>query len=131
MTNGEKVRHFILRYTQFYDTCVIKEYDLLKAVNEEFKLSYQLNRFQDLYIDKMPQFKKWKGEDGYWMYERVDIESDPEWTYSRLLEFQEACNDSELYQKNEEFLTYVDYARRHNDKDFEIYILEEKVLGRL
>ena len=69
--------------------------------------------------------------DGYWMYERVDIDPDPEWTLNRQMELEEAYNDSKLYEKNEDFITYREYARRHNDKDFEIYILEEKILGRL
>ena len=131
MAKGWKVKDYILWYTQFYDTCVIPEYELVKAVNKEFKISYQLNMFQRRYIGKMPQFKKWKGEDGYWVYERIDIDPDPEWTLNRQMELEEAYKDSKLYEKNEDFITYREYARRHNDKDFEIYILEEKILGRL
>ena len=84
--NKWKVRDFILWYTQFYDTCTIHERELVKAVNEEYNLSYQLNRFQDLYIDKMPQFRKYTGEDAYWVYQRTDIDPDPDWTMDRLRE---------------------------------------------
>lgn len=138
MAKGWKVRDYILWYTQFYDTCVIPEYGLVEAVNKEFKLSYQLNMFRERYIDKMPQFKKWKGEDGYWMYERTDIDPDPYWTLSYLLEMEESFKENELYQENEDFINYIEYAKRHNYKDFENYILlqrvlelEEKVRGRL
>ncbi len=131
MGNGQSIRDYILWYTQFYDTYVIPEYDLIRAVNRQFKVSYQLNMFKRRYIDKMPQFDKWKGDDGYWMYERTDIDPDPDWTLGRLMEMEEYFKETEWYQENEDFITYVEYARKHNDKDFEIYILEEKVLGRL
>ena len=57
-----KVKDYILWYTQFYDTYILPEYELVRVINNEYKLSYQLNRFQDMYIDKMPEFKKYKGE---------------------------------------------------------------------
>ena len=129
MGDGKEVRRFILWYTQFYDTCVIPEYELLDAVNKEFHLSYQLNRFQDRHIDKMPQFRKYKGNDGYWIYERIDIQPDPEWTLGRYRELEEAYNDRDrkYYQENEEFLYYLEYARKNDLKDFEIRILMDKI----
>ena len=125
--NKRKVRDFILWYTQFYDTCTIQEYDLVKAVNEEYHLSYQLNRFQDLYIDKMPQFKKYKGEDGYWVYQRTDINPDPDWTLDRIREYEEVFRDQKWYDKHGEFLNLLEFARKNNEKDFENYLLREKV----
>ena len=126
--NKWKVRDFILWYTQFYETCSINERELVKAVNEEYDLSYRLNRFQDLYIDKMPQFKKFKGEDGYWIYQRTDINPDPDWTLDRIRYEEELYRDQKRYQEDEEFLSLLEFARRNNDKDFENYILIEKVL---
>ena len=126
--NKWKVRDFILWYTQFYDTCTIHERDLVKAVNEEYDLSYQLNRFQDLYIDKMPQFRKYTGEDGYWVYQRTDIDPDPDWTKERLKQFEESYMDQKWYNKHGEFLYLLEFARKNNDKDSENYILMEKVL---
>ena len=125
--NKRKVRDFILWYTQFYDTCIIQEHDLVKAVNEEYHLSYQLNRFQDLYIDKMPQFKKFKGEDGYWVYQRMDINPDPDWTLYKFTEYEESFRDQKWYDKHGEFLNLLEFARKNNYKDFENYILKEKV----
>ena len=125
--NKWKVRDFILWYTQFYDTCTIHERELVKAVNEEYHLSYQLNRFQDLYIDKMPQFKKFKGEDGYWVYERTDINPDPDWTLNRNRYEGELYMDQKWYNEHEEFLNMLEFARKNNEKDFENYILREKV----
>ena len=126
--NKRKVRDFILWYTQFYDTCTIHERDLVKSVNEEYNLSYQLNRFQDLYIDKMPQFRKYKGDDGYWIYQRIDINPEPDWTMDRLKEFEESYIDQKWYNKHGEFLYLLEFARKNNDKDSENYILMEKVL---
>lgn len=123
-----RVKDYILWYTQFYDTYIIPEYSLVKAVNEEYKLSYQLNRFQDLYIDKMPEFKKYKGQDGYWIYERIDINPDPDWTLGRCLEFQELYPLQKWYEKNEEFLNLLEFAHKNNDKDFELYVLRERVV---
>ena len=126
--NKWKVRGFILWYTQFCDTCTIQEHDLVKAVNEEYNLSYQLNRFQDLYIDKMPQFRKYKGEDGYWVYQRIDINPDPDWTMDRLKEFEESYRDMDKwYYKHEGFLKMLEFAHKNNDRDFENYLLREKV----
>ena len=125
--NKWKVRDFILWYTQFYDTCTIHERDLVKAVNEEYDLSYQLNRFQDLYIDKMPQFRKYTGEDGYWVYQRTDINPDPDWTLDRIREYEEVFRDQKWYDKHGEFLNLLEFARKNNYKDFENYILKEKV----
>lgn len=72
------------------------------------------------------------------MYERTDIDPDPYWTLSYLLEMEESFKENELYQENEDFINYIEYAKRHNYKDFENYILlqrvlelEEKVRGRL
>ena len=126
-TNKRKVRDFILWYTQFYDTCTIQEHDLVKAVNEEYHLSYQLNRFQDLYIDKMPQLRKYKGEDGYWVYQRIDINPDPDWTLNRNRYEGELYMDQKWYQEHEEFLNLLEFARKNNDRDFENYLLREKV----
>ncbi|MCL4480774.1 MAG: hypothetical protein M1113_04745 [Candidatus Thermoplasmatota archaeon] len=126
--NKWKVRDFILWHTQFYETCTIHERDLVKAVNEEYDLSYQLNRFQDLYIDKMPQFRKYTGEDGYWVYQRTDINPDPDWTMERLKQFEESYMDQKWYDKHGEFLYLLEFARKNNDKDSENYILMEKVL---
>ena len=125
--NKWKVRDFILWYTQFYDTCTIHERDLVKAVNEKYDLSYQLNRFQDLYIDKMPQFRKYTGEDGYWVYQRIDIDPDPDWTLDRIREYEEVFRDQKWYQEHEEFLNLLEFARKNNDRDFENYLLREKV----
>jgi hypothetical protein len=125
--NKRKVRDFILWYTQFYDTCTIHERDLVKSVNEEYNLSYQLNRFQDLYIDKMPQFRKYKGDDGYWIYQRTDINPDPDWTMDRLKEFEESYREQKWYDKHGEFIKLLEFARKNNYKDFENYILREKV----
>ena len=125
--NKRKVRDFILWYTQFYDTCTIHERELVKTLNEEYNLSYQLNRFQDLYIDKMPQFKKFKGEDGYWVYERTDINPDPDWTLNRNRYEGELYMDQKWYNEHEEFLNMLEFARKNNEKDFENYILREKV----
>ena len=125
--NKRKVRDFILWYTQFYDTYIIPEYSLVKAVNEEYKLSYQLNRFQDMYIDKMPQFRKYKGHDGYWVYQRIDINPDLDWTLDRIMEYEELYMEQKWYDKHGEFLKLVEFAHKHNDKDFENYILREKV----
>ena len=125
--NKWKVRDFILWYTQFYDTCTIHERDLVKVVNKEYNLSYQLNRFQDLHIDKMPQFKKYKGQDGYWVYQRTDIDPDPDWTMNRLREYEESYRDQKWYEKHGEFLDLLKIARKNNDKDLENYILREKV----
>ena len=125
--NKWKVRDFILWYTQFYDTCTIHERDLVKAVNEEYDLSYQLNRFQDLYIDKMPQFRKYTGEDGYWVYQRTDINPDPDWTLDRIREYEEVFRDQKWYDKHGEFLNLLEFARKNNEKDFENYLLREKV----
>ena len=120
-----RVKDYILFYTQFYDTYIITEYDLVKAVNEEYKLSYQLNRFQDLYIDKMPQFKKYKGQDGYWVYERIDIDPDPDWTLGRYREFEELYPLQKWYEKNEESLNMLDFARKNNEMEFELYLLRK------
>ena len=125
--NKWKVRDFILWYTQFYDTCTIQEHDLVKAVNEEYHLSYQLNRFQDLYIDKMPQLRKYKGEDGYWVYQRIDINPDPDWALNRNRYEGELYMDQKWYQEHEEFLNLLEFARKNNDRDFENYLLREKV----
>ncbi len=127
--NGDRIRDFILWYTQFYDTSSIKEYALLAAVNKEFKISYQLNRFRSFYIDKMQDhFKKFRGEDGYFVFERIDIQPDPDWTLSLVLEFEERAEDQKWYSENEDFLLYLDYARRHKDLEFENYVLSEKVV---
>ena len=126
--NKWKVRDFILWYTQFYNTCAIHERDLVKAVNEEYDLSYQLNRFQDLYIDKMPQFRKYKGDDGYWVYQRTDVNPEPDWTMDRLKEFEESYKEEKERKWDEEFLYLLEFARKNGDKDFENYILMEKVL---
>lgn len=128
MKRGE-IKWFILWYTQFVDTCVISEYELLDEVNSRFHLSYQLNRFQDVYIDKMKEyFKKYKGDDGYWIYERIDIIPDGDWT----LELNERFYDSFIEMRNREkkkelydFLFYLNYAQRHNDHEFEQYIKDE------
>ena len=130
--NKWKVRDFILWYTQFYDTCTIHERELVMAVNEKYHLSYQLNRFQDLYIDKMKQFKKFKGEDGYWVYERIDINPDPDWTLNRNRYEEELYMDQKLYNeqwynRHAEFLYMLEFAHKNNDKDFENYILREKI----
>lgn len=125
----DKVRDFILFHTSFYDTSVIHERDLLELVNKKFDLKYQLNRFQDIYIDNMKNhFRKYKGNDGYWIYERIDINPDPEWTLSMCLFSEELYRDQKEYEKNEDFLTCLDYARRHNDIEFEEYIKNEKLL---
>ena len=127
MKQGE-IRKFILFYTSFSDTSLISEKDLVRAVNDKFHLSYQLNRFQDIYIDKMGEnFKKWKGRDGYWIYERTDANPDPEWTLSRCEELEEYFEEGKFYTENENFLTYLEYARRHGDVEFENHILEEKL----
>lgn len=122
-----KVKDYILWYTQFYDTYILPEYELVRVINNEYKLSYQLNRFQDMYIDKMPEFKKYKGEDGYWIYERTDINPEPDWTLYNLEQFEESYRDQKWYQKNEDFLRLLKFARKINDNDFENYILMEKV----
>ena len=103
------------------------------AVNEEYHLSYQLNRFQDLYIDKMKQFKKFKGEDGYWIYERTDINPDPDWTLDRNIYEGELYMDQKLYNemwynREAEFLYMLEFAHKNNYKDFEDYILREKIV---
>ena len=126
--NKWKVRDFILWYTQFYNTCAIHERDLVKAVNEEYDLSYQLNRFQDLYIDKMPQFRKYKGDDGYWVYQRTDVNPEPDWTMDRLKEFEESYKEEKERKWDEEFLYLIEFASKNNDKEFENHILMEKVL---
>lgn len=128
MAKDWNVKDYILWYTQFYDTCVIPEYKLVEAVNKEFNVSYQLNMFKRRYMDRMPQFKKLKGEDGYWMYERTDINPEPGWTLGYLLDMEEYFKENKKYQENEDFIGYIEYAKRHNDKDFENYILWERVL---
>ena len=129
MKNGDKVRQFILYYTQFYDTSTIREDELLKAVNKKFKTSYQLNRFRGFYIDKMREhFKKFRGEDGYYIFERIDIQPDPEWTRSLASKFEDYAEGQKLYSENEEFFTDLDYARRHNESEFEKYILSKKLV---
>ena len=126
--NGDRVRNFILSYTQFYDTSTIREDELLKAVNKEFRTSYQLNLFRSFYIDKMSDhFKKFRGEDGYYIFERIDIQPDPDWTLSLGLEFEERAKEQKWYSENENFLMYLDYARRHNDLEFKDHILLEKL----
>ena len=126
--NKRKVRDYILWYTQFYDTFIIPEYSLVKAINEEYNLSYQLNRFQDMYIDKMPQFRKYKGGDGYWIYQRIDINPDPDWTLDRIMEYEESYMYQKWYDKHGEFLKLLEFARKNNYKDLENYILMDKVL---
>ncbi len=128
MGSGESIRDYILWYTQFYDTYVIPEYYLIKAVNKKFKVSYQLNMFRRRYMDKMPQFHKMKGEDGYWIYERTDINPDPNLTLGYLLNIEEYLKENEKYMENEDFIKYIEYAKSHNDKDFENYILWERIL---
>ena len=127
--NGDRVRNFILSYTQFYDTSAIRENDLLTAVNEKFKTSYQLNRFRDFYIDKMSDhFKKFRGQDGYYVFTRIDIQPDPEWTLSLASKFEDYAEGQKEYSENEDFFMYLDYARRHNDSEFENHILSTKVV---
>lgn len=125
---GNRIRNFILWYTQFYDTSTIREDELLSAVNEKFNTSYQLNIFRNYYIDKMPDyFKKAKRDDGYYIFERIDINPDPYWTLSYLLEFEKRAEDQEEYNDNEDFYIYLDYAQRHNDIEFENYILRSRL----
>ena len=112
--NGDRVRNFILSYTQFYDTSTIREDELLKAVNKEFRTSDQLNLFRSFCIDKMSDhFKKFRGQDGYYIFERIDIQPDPDWTLSLSLEFEGRAKEQKWYSENENFLMYLDYARRH------------------
>ncbi|MGP6294513.1 hypothetical protein [Caldiplasma sukawensis] len=130
MRNYNKVRDFILYYTQCFDTCVIPEYELVNAVNKKFHLKYQLNRFQDRYIDKMPEFRKFKGSDGYWVYERTDMQPDPDFTSWRLKEYEEAYDDylhNKWYHDNEEFINMVKIAQENECKDDEILLLWRKI----
>jgi hypothetical protein len=75
----------------------------------------------------MKQFKKFKGEDGYWVYERIDINPDPDWTLNRNRYEEELYMDQKWYNKHEEFLNMLEFAHKNNDKDFENYILREKI----
>lgn len=123
-----KIREYLLWYTQFSDTCEIGEKDLVRNVNDTFGTNYQLNRFQDIYIDKMPDsFSKNKDADGYFVYKRIDIK-EPEFTVSEVLELESYSNEQKWYDANEDFLTYLDYARRTNDIEFENHILSRKLV---
>lgn len=128
MKKGDRIRKYILWYTQFFDTSTIYEYDLCNEINEKFKTSYQLNRFRQFYLDKMQEyFEKYKGDNGYFIYERKDIHPDPDWTLSYALEFEKRPEDQKEYSENEDFYIYLDYAKKHNDLEFENYILKERV----
>ena len=100
----------------------------MRNVNDTFGTNYQLNRFQDIYIDKMPDsFSKNKDADGYFVYKRIDIK-EPEFTVSEVLELESYSNEQKWYDANEDFLTYLDYARRTNDIEFENHILSRKLV---
>lgn len=129
MGSGRQIREYILWYTQFYDTYIIDARELKEVVIKKFHAKYKkTNRFREIYPDKMPQFRKYKGNDGYEVYERIDITPDPDWTLNRYIEYEETYQYNKWFEENEDFIVPYEFARKNDLKDFEIYLLKQKLL---
>lgn len=126
-----KVRNFIIYYTQFEDTKLIHEKDLQYAVNKELGLTYEPGKLRTRHLKKMKEFEMFKGDDNYMMYKRTDIDPSFPLTRELLDEIEEAYEENKWYNKNEEFLYTLEFAKKNDLKDFENYLLKQKLFEEM